>query len=182
MEIASAVKAMRRQLGMTQDHCVNLAQESGYDIKRDEWVKVETGINQAGTVRIRDGLAAGLGLGREDLDELVNGAIDVVEAARRSRPPPPPRSTLHGVQRSGEVISSMYEGALLRVVDPEIHTIADLEATFAAIAEAVRVTGRRPDPEAVAREWLDAARSLRLAGTAATPHAVVALVALGQRT
>lgn len=169
---------MRRQLGMTQDLCVSLAQESGYDIKRDEWVKVETGINHARTVRIREGLAAGLGLTREDLDALVSELIDVVEAARRSSPPGAPRTVVQGQLRSGEVISSMYEGALLRVVDPEVHTIADLDATFAAIAEAVKVTGDHPDPDAIAREWLDAARALRLAGTAATPHAVVAQVAL----
>lgn len=74
--------------------------------------------------------------------------------------------------------SSAFEAAVLRVVDPKVHTISDLRAAVEAYSAASRASGVTRDPEAVARIWLEAARALRVEGIAATPAAVVARVAM----
>lgn len=185
----SSIKAVRELLKLTQEKAVARAKEKGEAIGRDEWVKVETGTNKGSTVRIQKALAAGLDLDVTTIEGLLAGTIEPSEAVRRAQTIPAeqrvPATGEHAAASSGggaEVrMASLYETALLRAVDHELHTIADLAAAKAALVEAARLTGTQPDPSRVARLWLDAARELRLAGQPTTTAAISARIALLQR-
>jgi transcriptional regulator with XRE-family HTH domain len=75
-------------------------------------------------------------------------------------------------------VDTELETSLLRAIDLGRHTIADLEAALRGLQEAMKMTGEKPDPEAVARRWLDAASSLRVSGIPPTPSALAAHIAL----
>lgn len=75
-----AVRALREALGLTQEQVA----EGGGEIDRIDVSKVETGLNQASSNRVRRGLAAGLGLSRDDMDKLVEGDLSVEAALERS--------------------------------------------------------------------------------------------------
>jgi transcriptional regulator with XRE-family HTH domain len=71
----------------------------------------------------------------------------------------------------------VYESALLRVLDAE-HTMEDVDRAREAMRETLPLVKDLPVPETVAREWVNAARSLRRAHQPATPQAIVARVAM----
>lgn len=70
-----------------------------------------------------------------------------------------------------------YEAALLRVVDAEVHDLADLDRTREALREMLPLLVRPLEPDQLGRAMLDAARVLRVAGQPATPLAIVAQAA-----
>lgn len=184
----SPIKTVRGLLGLTQDVATARAVEKGSRISRDEWVKVERGTNKASTARIRKALADGLGLDVPTVEGLLAGSITPSDAAQRVRvSTEAPRAPSTGEHLAASSASpddraiSLYESALLRAVDHELHTIADLAAAKGALMEAAKLTGSQPDLRRVAREWLDAARDLRLAGLPATAAAISARIALAQR-
>lgn len=185
----SSIKAVRELLKLTQEKAVARAKQKGETIGRDEWVKVETGTNKGSTARIQKALAAGLDLDVATIEGLLTGKIEPSEAVRRKQALPTeqraPATGEHLAASSGVSdearMASLYETALLRSVDHELHTIADLAAAKAALVEAARLTGTQPEPARVARLWLDAARELRLAGQPTTTAAISARIALLQR-
>ena len=74
---------------------------------------------------------------------------------------------------------SAPEAALVQVLDPRRHTLADLDAARAALRAIDRNVRADAAPEDLARAWLEAAAALRRRGVVATPRAVTEQVAVG---
>lgn len=74
---------------------------------------------------------------------------------------------------------SPAEAALLRVLDPARHTLADLDSARAALRSVDRATREDALPEAMATAWLEAAAILRRRGVPATLRAITEQVAVG---
>lgn len=83
----------------------------------------------------------------------------------------------HRVPEDDEV---PLETAALRVMDRDRHTLRDLDAVRAAIHAGPRKEIPDADLGATALRFLDAARSIRLEGDAATPSAILWRVAVGR--
>jgi transcriptional regulator with XRE-family HTH domain len=78
--IAYRVKVLRVALEMSQS---DLARASKGALTPGTVAKIETGRNQASSVKVRTGLATAFGLPRDVLDSFLDGTIDA-EQARRS--------------------------------------------------------------------------------------------------
>jgi transcriptional regulator with XRE-family HTH domain len=88
VELRDRIKALRKALGLTQEALAERA-----DLERVEISNLESGRNQATSVRILKGLARGFGLELQDASDLVDGVLDVETAVQRSQArPPDPRS------------------------------------------------------------------------------------------
>ncbi|MBL8605216.1 MAG: hypothetical protein JNK72_25015 [Myxococcales bacterium] len=74
--------------------------------------------------------------------------------------------------------TALYEEALLLVFVPGSHTLGDVDATRAALRQALLLTKSDADPSALALHWLNAAKALRLRGIRPTANAVIAEAAM----
>ncbi len=83
------IRELRLALRLTQEGVAKRATDAGYPLTRNDVVKVETGANQATSDRARAGLAAGFGLSRDDVANLLDGRVGIEETiniAGRARP------------------------------------------------------------------------------------------------
>lgn len=80
MDVASAVKSLRDELGLTQEA---LAKRCG--VNRLHITMIERGRNKATSQATRAALAAGFGLTAGDLASYLAGEVDLATAARRAR-------------------------------------------------------------------------------------------------
>jgi transcriptional regulator with XRE-family HTH domain len=154
------IRELREARALTQTVLAKLANTTQPTMSRIEKGEIKDRPDRALAVR----LARVLGVELADVfeDAVDEGAAEALE------------------DRSSGVTfeSSAFEAAVLRVVDPKVHTINDLRAAVEAYAAATRASGVTRNPEDVARVWLEAARALRAENIAATPAAVVARVAM----
>lgn len=72
---------------------------------------------------------------------------------------------------------SLFESAALSVVDPALHSLADLTVAADAWRQAERAGGRTANPAEHARAWLDTARAMRLEGSVSA-SALIARMAM----
>ena len=87
VELKDRLRALRKKIGITQEA---LAAKGGLD--RVEVSNLESGRNQATSVRILRGLAIGFGLSLQDTADFIDGQLDVETALGRVGRPPLPRA------------------------------------------------------------------------------------------
>lgn len=106
------MRGLRNALGLTQE---KLAERAG--LERIEVVNVESGRNQATSIRILKGLAQGFGLSLEDAMAFIDGELTVEQAAeavaRRGHAQPLPNRALAAELCRAD---GVYEGAIQDVL------------------------------------------------------------------
>ena len=81
-ERAKRLADLRRAAGFTQDQ---LVASMGNRLDRKYLSKIENGHNQAQTLLVIDAYALGFRLSRDEIVAVLDGALEVNEAARRSK-------------------------------------------------------------------------------------------------
>lgn len=118
MDLKDRIKALRKELGLTQEA---LAERGG--LERVEVSNLESGRNQATSVRILRGLAKAFALSLQDAAEFVDGTLSVEEAAQRSRAggsgPRPPREIAADLAREIGVSELAISDVLRDPITPE---------------------------------------------------------------
>jgi transcriptional regulator with XRE-family HTH domain len=79
MELKERLRALRKELDLTQEQLADRG-----DLERVEVVNLESGRNQATSIRILKGLARGFRLTLQDAMDLIDGKLSVQEARSRS--------------------------------------------------------------------------------------------------
>jgi DNA-binding XRE family transcriptional regulator len=80
MDLKDRLRKLRKALGATQE---DIAERGGLDLV--EVSNLESGRNQATSIRILKGIAAGFGLSLQDASDLVDGALPVEGALAKIR-------------------------------------------------------------------------------------------------
>ena len=117
-EIKDRIKALRKALGLTQDA---LADRGG--LERVEISNLESGRNQATSVRILKGLAKGLGLDLQATSDFVDGLLSVEDAVAKiqsaGKQPSPTRNLAADLARGIGVSQRAIAEVLAEPMTPE---------------------------------------------------------------
>lgn len=177
MSIAERVRALRAALDLTQEQ---VAERSGGRVSQATLAKVEGGQNKLNGVATREGLARAFGATPADLGAYVEGALALPELLAKIRAAGAETRFEREESPVPEDDETPLETALLRVMDPDRHTLRDLDASRAAIRTAPRKAHPDADLTETARRFLEAARQLRLEGEAVTTTSLLWRVAVGK--